>query len=95
MPNVRVQLVPGEPETALRRVANSLAGTDLFLIAATQDPQSLSQAWTWMPRMLTQSSLIFQEEAGDQSAKARWRQLSLQEVQQRAGAANRGLRRAA
>ena len=49
---VKLQLVPGDPLSALSRIANSLAGTDLLLIAADQDRQSLAQAWKYVPRML-------------------------------------------
>src|SRR5438874_982840 len=63
LPKVQVQLVPGDPHTALRRVANSLANTDLLLIAADRDHESLARAWTWVPRMLTATSLVLIEEA--------------------------------
>jgi hypothetical protein len=95
LPEVRVQLVPGEPDVALRRVANSLASTDLLLIAANQDAEALSRAWTWMPRMLTKSSLIFREEAAALSGKTVWRQLRLEDVQNLAAATSRSSRRAA
>src|SRR2546423_8991741 len=61
--DARVQLVPGDPAAALRRTANSLVGTDLLIIAADQDRDSLAAAWTWMPRMLRPTSLIFLEES--------------------------------
>jgi hypothetical protein len=95
LPDVKVQLVPGEPHLALRRVANSLTGTDLLLIAADQDAASLAQAWTWMPRMLTPESLIFREEAGTQAGTTIWRPLTLEDVQKLAAETGRALRRAA
>ena len=95
LPDVRVQLVPGEPDMALRRVANSLTATDLLLISASQDAQSLAQAWTWMPRMLTAGSLVFQEVAATESGPVRWQPLGLSEIQERAQAASRSLRKAA
>ena len=66
-PEVKVQLVPGDPNMALRRVANSLTGTDLLLIAADQDRDSLAAAWTWVPRMLTATSLVFHGGASGQA----------------------------
>jgi hypothetical protein len=95
VPDVRVQLVPGEPHVALRRVANSLTDTDLLLISADQDAAALAQAWTWMPRMLTAESLIFQEQPGAQTKSSVWKQLSLPEIQQFAARAGRASRRAA
>jgi hypothetical protein len=95
LPNVAVQLVPGEPDAALRRVANSLSGTDLLLIAANQSRESLAKAWTWMPRMLTAQSLIFVEEPAKQLGLTQWRQLPLSEIQQLAHDASKAVRRAA
>ena len=95
VPGVRVQLVPGDPYMALMRVANALAGTDLLLIAANQDQESLARAWSWIPRMLTPSSLVFVETCGASPGEINWRQLKLDEVQQLASAVARTQRRAA
>jgi hypothetical protein len=95
LPGVRVQLVPGDPYTALLRVANALAGTDLLLISACQDPDSLARAWTWVPRMLTPTSLVFLEEAGPREGETLWRQIPSDEIQHLAAAAGRSHRRAA
>ena len=91
---MKVQLVPGEADFALRRVANALAGTDLLLISAGLDCESLARAWTWLPRMLTAQSLVLLEEPAKAGASG-WRKLTISDVQQRAGAASRSLRRAA
>jgi len=93
-PGVKVQLVPGEADVALRRVANALAGTELLLISAGLDAESLARAWTWLPRMLTAQSSVFLEEPAKAVATG-WRKLTIADVQQRAGAASRALRRAA
>lgn len=95
MPEVRAQLVPGEPDEALRRVANALAGTELLLIAADQNREALSRAWNWMPRMLTASSLIFLEEMGPKAGQTTWRQLQPGDVQRLATEASKLQRRAA
>jgi hypothetical protein len=95
LPNVKTQLVPGDPQMALRRVANALVGTDLLLIAANHDPESLGAAWTWMPRMLTANSLVFLEERPPGAGQARWRQMPLDEIHKLAAAANRPARQAA
>ena len=95
VPDVKVQLVPGETDLALRRVANSLTGTDLLLISADQDADSLARAWTWLPRMLTAQSLVFSEEPAAKEGQAIWRPLSMAEIQQRASSARGSQRRAA
>jgi hypothetical protein len=83
LPGARVQLVPGDPLSALARVANSLGGTDLVVISADQDRESLAVAWSWLPRMLTADSLVFLEEPAAKSGSI-WRRIPLAEVQQRA-----------
>lgn len=95
LPNVRTQLVPGDPHTALRQVANSLAGTDLLLISANQDRESLMRAWPWIPRMLSPTALVFQEEVGAKVLKNHWRRLQVEDIQKLAAQAGKALRRAA
>jgi hypothetical protein len=94
LPSVRVQFVPGDPHTDLARVANALGATDLVVIAADQDRESLARAWSWLPRMLTSKSLVFLEQPGGK-AGAIWRRIPLAEVQQLAAQASRRSRRAA
>lgn len=55
----KVQLVPGDSFSALARVANSLSGTQLLIVSADQDPQSLERAWFYVPRMLADDARIF------------------------------------
>jgi len=93
--NIRVQLVPGDPYTALHRVANSLASTDLLLIGANQDPESLARAWPWVPRMLTATSLVLLQETAPQPGEFSWRVLPLVEVHRLAAESNKSIRRAA
>jgi len=96
LPDVKVQLVPGDPAMALSRVANFLAATDLVLIAADQDRESLDRAWTWLPRMLAPASLIFMEElaTGGKSGQTQWRPLALAEIQRLASETSRRRRAA-
>jgi hypothetical protein len=96
-PSVNVQLVPGEPDAALRRVANALTGTDLLVISIDQDEASLARAWTWMPRMLTHESLVFREERASQPGskpQLAWRQVTLAEIQRLSATASRSRRAA-
>lgn len=95
LPDVKVQLVPGDPNMALRRVANSLTGTHLLLVSANQDAESLAAAWNWVPRMLTDQSLVFVEEAGARPGTIVWKQIPVAEVRKLAASAGKSLRRAA
>jgi hypothetical protein len=92
---LNVQLVPGDPASALARVANSLARTDLLVIHASQDQESLARAWAWIPRMLTSSSLVLVEGPAQTSGPSSWRKLTLPEVHQLAAQAGANKRRAA
>lgn len=91
---VQVKLVPGDPQTALHRTANSLTGTDLLIITRNVDASALARAWTWMPRMLNAGTIIFQETVDGRGAPS-WRRLSIVEIQQRAATAKEAGRRAA
>lgn len=55
---VKAELIPGDPLSALARAANRLTKTDLVVIAADQDPEALTRAWFYVPRMLTDSSIV-------------------------------------
>jgi len=94
-PHVSVQLVPGDPAGALRRVANSLTNTDLLVIAADQDRASLAAAWSWVPRMLTATSLVFLQEPDGKPGLLRWRSLTTAEIRRFAEEAGKPMRRAA
>jgi hypothetical protein len=94
-PHVHLQLVPGEADAALKRVANALTKTDLVVISADETSESLARAWTWMPRMLTPESLVLLEEAPSKAGQPAWRPLKLPEIQRLAAEAAKSLRRAA
>jgi hypothetical protein len=90
---VEFQLVPGDPFTALVRMANNLTGTDLLVVAVDQDPQQMARAWVMVPRMLHEHSLILLERGeGDQ---VRFEKLSRFEIEAMSGASRRQLRSAA
>ncbi len=59
----KTQLVPGDPYSAIARVANSLPDNDLVVISADQDTSSLEQAWFFLPRMLHDDSLVLIEDS--------------------------------
>jgi hypothetical protein len=59
----RIRLVPGDVFSALSRTANVLASnTDLIVISADQDPDSLARAWFYVPRMMHDRTLVYREE---------------------------------
>ena len=88
----RIQLLPGDPFTVLSRSANGLSDTDLVIISARQDKDSLARSWFFLPRMLHANSSVFIEMPSAQGAKHGFRQITPQEIQKLATA---GLRRAA
>jgi hypothetical protein len=57
----RVQLVPGAAGEALSRVANGLKEIDAVILSADQTHEQMVQAWFYMPRMVHDSTLFFQE----------------------------------
>jgi len=78
----KVQLAPGDPFMALARYANMLSNTDLVVISKDQDEEALNRAWFYLPRMLHEKSLVFQEETkGD---KTRFVQIPTESIQRQA-----------
>jgi hypothetical protein len=59
----KLQLIPGDPASALARSANSLQKIDLILIAAHHDEASMARAWFYLPRMLATHSAVYLEES--------------------------------
>ncbi len=85
----QVQLVPGDPASALTRTANALAKIDLVLIACPHDEQSLAGAWFYVPRLLHDASIVYVETATGDSAMTTWKPLPTAEIQSRANAPRR------
>jgi hypothetical protein len=82
---MKIRLVPGDPNSALARSANTLTDQDLILIAADQDRASLARAWFYLPRMLHNSTLVFEEELVE--GVSTWKPISPEEIARRAAAA--------
>ena len=76
----KIRLTPGDPFSALARIANRLTGTDLLVIGADQDANSIEQAWFFIPRMLHEKSVVMVEQT------AGFRQLSFDDVTRLASA---------
>lgn len=82
---MKIRLVPGDPHSALARSANGLTDQDLILIAADQDRASLARAWFYVPRMLHEATLVFEESIVD--GEPAWQPVSPDEIARRAAAA--------
>lgn len=90
----KVSLLPGDPFSTLSRGANNLLGTDLLIVSADQQGESLERAWFYVPRMLHANSLIFLEvPAKSADTQPSFRQMTLEEINTLAHAKDR--RRAA
>ena len=77
----QVKLVPGDPLSALGRVANELRGTDLLVVSADQDETALSRAWFFVPRMLHSDSRICLEEPQAANKGTRFRVIQPEDVE--------------
>ena len=63
--NAKTQLVPGDLQSAVSRIANSHVRTDLIVISSGFDQAELEASWFYFPRMLHSRSLVLiQHEAG-------------------------------
>ena len=78
---VQVKLLPGDPFSALARKANELTGTDLILISADQDADSLARAWFYVPRMLTPDSLVLVEQPSTDDGDPQYTPLARTEIE--------------
>ncbi|MCR9116864.1 MAG: hypothetical protein NXI22_07915 [bacterium] len=90
----KVQLAPGEPLSALSRLANSLTGTDLLIIGADQCRDSLQMSWMFVPRMLHEHSAVFLEDASPEGV-AKFRKMNSSEIAALASAGRKQRQRAA
>ena len=76
----RIQLLPGDPLAALSRTANSLRGIELVVIASGWDPQLLTRAWFYFPRMLAPQSQFYVEESIPSGEGVRLRRVAPTEI---------------
>lgn len=91
-----VKLIPGDPYSALARSANSLQQTDMIIISADQDRDSLDRAWFYVPRMMHDDTLVFLEVAPeDEEEEATLELISMADVVAMARAQDSSIRRAA
>ncbi len=83
--DVRVRLLPGDPFSVLARASNDLTGTDILVISGDQDAEAMSRAWMFVPRMLHDSTLIFQQKPDERGKSSGFVQLTVDDVEQLAG----------
>jgi hypothetical protein len=87
----RVQLVPGNVDSALARVCNHLGTFDLVLIAADTDERHLSRSWFFLQRLTTALTTTFIESTRGNTTtwttlpRVRIDELAAKSVLQRAG----------
>ncbi|HJT32114.1 MAG TPA: hypothetical protein VJ783_08725 [Pirellulales bacterium] len=80
----RVRLIPGDPFTALARMANEIGSCDLIVIASDQPTESLERAWFYVPRLLHAATSVFIERPGSEQTPARFELLAHDEIRRRA-----------
>ncbi len=54
----KIQLVPGDLQSAISRIANSHVRTDMIIISSGYDQAALDATWFYFPRMLHSGSLV-------------------------------------
>jgi hypothetical protein len=77
----QTQVVPGDPFSALARMANSLSDVDLVVISADQDADALAKAWFYLPRTLHPAAQIFQEVVDGKTGQKVLQALERQQVE--------------
>lgn len=91
--DAKIKVIPGDPFSALARSANSLAGTDLVLIAEDVDAEAMQRAWTYLPRTLHEGSRVVI--ATDSDSGPQYRLMTKEEVIQLSGNNAKHIARAA
>lgn len=83
----RVQLVPGNADSALARSCNHLGVFDLVVISAANDERHLVRCWFFLQRVTGPQSTVFVEsgDAWTVVPRAKIEQLASRSVLQRAG----------
>lgn len=90
----RVQLVPGNPDTALARVCNHLGTFELVIVSADNDERHLERSWFFLRRLVTATTTVFVQ-ATTSGRAAGWAMLPASRLDELASrAVEPGLRRA-
>jgi hypothetical protein len=89
----QVQLIPGDPGSALPRSANALGQMDLVTISADYDAESFAGGWFYLPRLLAPGARVYWGVPPATGSVAGWRSVEPAEIE--AQAARHRPRRAA
>jgi hypothetical protein len=76
----KVRLVPGNAQSALTRMANTMGPHDLVLISADQTDESLAQAWFYFPRILAEGATVFRQQATQDGSPPVWKEVTPDEL---------------
>ncbi|HWB08581.1 MAG TPA: hypothetical protein VG826_05130 [Pirellulales bacterium] len=82
----KVRLVPGNPFEALASAANEIGVCDLILVTAGHDPDSLSRAWFYLPRLLHPGTHVYIERGREEGGPSSFELLSHDEIRRLAQA---------
>ena len=93
--HVKVQLVPGDPFTALARISNYITGVDLVVVAGDQDADSMARAWMFLPRMIHAETLVFSQATDAHGKLTDFVEMTRQQLDELAGLRGRRRRMAA
>jgi len=90
-----VRLIPGDAFGALARAANQLQGTDLLVISAGHDEETLARAWMYVPRLLSAEGQVLMADGPVIDGQPAFRLLDAAEVEERAKQSQKARRSAA
>lgn len=80
----QVQLVPGDPLSALGRMANRIRDIELLLVSAEVEPAAMDAAWFYIPRTLHGTARVLVEQPAADGKATVWNAVSRPELEQRA-----------
>ncbi|NDC52966.1 MAG: hypothetical protein EBZ74_01435 [Planctomycetia bacterium] len=83
----RVQLVPGNVDTALARLCNHLGVFDLVLVAAEVDPRHLERSWFFIQRLVNADTTVLVETADGRRSGTVWKSIDKRRVDELAAQA--------
>jgi hypothetical protein len=75
-----VRLIPGDVSSGLSRYANQLQGTQMLILSADQDPETLARSWIYVPRMLTEDALVLQAVTQQAGQRPSYHQIGLVQI---------------
>ncbi|MFK7765743.1 MAG: hypothetical protein AB8B55_00780 [Mariniblastus sp.] len=63
----KTQLVPGNAQSAIARIANSHVRTDMIVISGVVEQSELEASWFYFPRMLHSGSIVMVQNKPDEA----------------------------